>query len=311
MNKKLRLLTFLALASVSLTGCEFDLGFIKFGSSTEESSETKPEEKPQDDPNVVKDTDAFYDKAGDAVKIQSYYSSLDSSLSGTALLNALRTLNLSKRTKEIGYDTMGTSPSGCYKYTDYDPAYATTSASGIVYGTKISSFYSGISTNKFNREHVWPNSRDGNLVEDDVLMTRPTIAEENSDRGNSVYVTGMVSNTAGWDPVAAFKDKIGVYENVRGECARIIFYCMTATNSLVLNDNTNNQGSNMGKITDLVQWACENPVTYRERRRNVGAEYLQGNRNAFVDHPEYVCKVWGGTNSSTRSACQNAGYTVN
>ena len=86
---------------------------------------------------------------------------------------------------------------------------------------------------------------------------------------------------------------------------------MTASSSLVLNDETRNDGNNMGKLTDLIKWACENPVNEREKRRNVGGEYLQGNRNAFVDHPEYACKIWGSYNSSTKSACQKANYATN
>ena len=29
----------------------------------------------------------------------------------------------------------------------------------------------------------------------------------------------------------------------------------------------------------------------------------QGNRNPFIDHPEYACKIWGDTNATTRQIC--------
>lgn len=290
---RLTLLSLALLGSVALSGCYVDLGFIQFG--------TKPNES----------ATSCYDEEADVARKQEYYSSLDTSLSGTQLLNALRNLNLSKREKEVGYNDMSTSSSGLFKYTDYDPASAKINDKGIPYGTKISSFYSGKVTMTFNREHVWPKSRGGNLVENDILMVRPTITEENSDRGNSTYITGMVDQSKGWDPVTAFANSLGVYNGIRGECARIIFYCMTASSSLVLNDNSSNQGNNMGSITNLVEWACENPVNDRELRRNVGAQYLQGNRNSFVDHPEYACKIWGSTNQKTKTACQNANYAIN
>ena len=306
-NKKLNLLSVLAFASVALSGCKFiQIVDNKSDESQKEDETQKEEEKKEEEQHT-----SAYDEEKQAQRIQEYYADINSSESGTTLLNSLRTLNLAMRKSTVGYDSMGTSASGKFKYTDYDPATVKFNKNGVPYGTKIISFYSGKITSSFNREHTWPNSRDGNLVEDDILMTRPTITAENSDRGNSVYVTGETSSSNGWDPVAAFEDNIGVYQSIRGECARIIFYCMTASGSLVLNDETSNQGNNMGKLTNLIQWACENPVNDREKRRNVGAEALQGNRNAFVDHPEYACKIWGSHNAATKSACQKANYPIN
>lgn len=293
----------MVLSSITLSSCYLDLGFISFGEPpTEEKDSSNTNDENQSNNQSYKE-DFSYD--------ESYYSSIQDSLSGSALLQALRTLNLSKRTKTVGYGLMGTSSNGMFKYTDYDPATAKLNTNGVPYGTKILSFYSGKSTTVFNREHVWPNSRGGKVVEHDIFMTRPTITEENSNRGNSTYITGMVTEHNGWDPVAAFASNIGVYNSIRGECARIIFYCMTAASSLVLNEDADNNGNNMGNLTNLVEWACENPVNDREKRRNVGGEYLQGNRNAFVDHPEYACKIWGSTNSKTKAACQKANYATN
>ena len=309
-SKKLLLLSLLTLGSVALSSCYLDLGFIQFGEKpTEEEGGNQQGGGGQQ--GGGSSSSEGYDEAAQAARIAEYYKDIDSSESGETLLQSLRTLNLAMRKSEVGYGSMGTSSSGSFKYTDYDPSTVKLNSSGIPYGTKILSFYSGKSTTSFNREHTWPKSRKGSAVEDDIYMTRPTITEENSDRGNSVYVTGMTSSKDGWDPVAAFANNIGNYQNIRGECARIIFYCMTASSQLVLDDNTSNGGNNMGKITDLIKWACENPVNDREKRRNLGGEYLQGNRNAFVDHPEYACKIWGNHNSTTKSACQAANYPTN
>ena len=304
--KKHVFLSFLAFSSITLSGCYVNLGFIKFGKKPQEQEEQKKDDEQQQSKDIP-----AYDEEKQNARILEYYASIDSTQSGETFLTALRTLNLANRKKEVGYNQMGTSASGMYKYTDYDPSTAKYTTEGVPYGTKIVSFYSGKITTTFNREHTWPDSRGGDKVEDDILMTRPTISAENSDRGNSVYMTGMVDERNGWDPVAAFENNIGVYKSIRGECARIIFYCMTATTGLVLNDNTSQNGNNMGKITDLIEWACENPVNDREKRRNVGAEHLQGNRNAFVDHPEYACKIWGNTNAATRAACSKANYATN
>ena len=270
------------LASIALSGCYVDLGFIKFG---------KPSKNAE-----------AYDAKADAEAISEYYSDINDSLVGNSLLNSLKALNGQKKEKDIGYSSMGTGPSGYFKYTDFDPASVKYNSEGVPFGTKILSFYSGISTTSFNREHVWPKSRGGDKVENDILMVRPTIKEENSDRGNSSYVTGKATEHNGWDPVTAFSNTIGVAESIRGECARIIFYCLTAATGLTLSDTTGVGSNDMGKLTDLVKWSCENPVSIREKRRNVGSQYVQGNRNAFVDHPEYVCRIWGNSNSSTKTA---------
>ena len=191
---------------------------------------------------------------GDAA---TYYSSIDSSSSGDTLLTALRNLNLSRRKSTVGYSAMGTKASeSAYIYTDYDPSTVKTDSKGQPYGTSILSFYSGTSTISWNREHVWPNSRGGGskgsagapYIDADIYMPRPTISAENSDRGNSEYIEGMSHSSNGWDPVTAFGED-GCYQglNIRGECARIIFYCMTVNANLTLDEGAGSNGTNMGK----------------------------------------------------------------
>ena len=235
---------------------------------------------------------------------ETYYKSIDNKLSGDDLLKALNTLNSGKRKSTVGYNAMGTSPSGQFKYTDYDPNNVKYDDNNQPYGTKILSFYSGASTTSWNREHVWPKSKGGNLIEADIHVIRPTIASENSNRGNSFYVEGMSHSSDGWDPIIAFGEN-GVYEGIRGECARIIFYSAIADTRLTIVDKNTDTNSNntMGKLSDLIKWHLTDPVNQREKNRNEGAEYLQGNRNPFIDHPEYVCTIWGNKNDDTRKIC--------
>lgn len=258
---------------------------------------------------------------GDAA---TYYNSIDDSQSGNTLLTALRTLNLSKRQSTVGYDSMGTTPSGQFKYTDYDSNYVQYDSNGQPYGTKISSFYTYTSATSWNREHVWPNSHGGGKGGDagspypdaDIHMPRPTISSENSSRGNSFFVEGMSHSSNGWDPYTA-----GYSENSRGEAARITFYCTLVNSKLILAPNNTTpsgtdsvtgqsygSGHTMGNLETLLKWNINYAVTQREKNRNEGAEYLQGNRNAFVDHPEYACKIWGNVNSTTKSLCANASW---
>ncbi len=259
---------------------------------------------------------------GDA---STYYNGISTTATGNTLLTALRTLNLNKRQSTVGYSSMGTTTSGQFKYTDYDPNYVQYDNNGQPYGTRISSFYTYTSATGWNREHVWPNSHGGGskgsagspYPDADIHMPRPTISSENSSRGNSYFVEGMNHSSNGWDPYTA-----GYSEESRGEAARITFYCMTVNSKLSIapnntapsgtdpiTGNSYSSGTTMGNLETLLKWNINYPVTQREKNRNEGAEYLQGNRNAFVDHPEYACRIWGSVNSTTQSLCNSAQWT--
>ncbi len=258
-----------------------------------------------------------YEVSDTASELASYYSSISSSDSGTTLLSKLQSLNSSKRKKTMGYSSMGTSASSSpYIYTDYVLGSTTKDSNGQVYGSTIASFYTKTSATSWNREHMWPNSRGGSAVEGDILHTRPTISSENSSRGNSFYVEGMNHNSNGWDPYTA-----GYEEWVRGECARTILYCVVANSSFSLSDasaiSSGQTGytSTMGDMDTLIKWHFKYTPNQYEMNRNNGAEYLQGNRNPFVDHPEYVAKIWSNFNSNVSSLCTSnasvySGWTV-
>ena len=218
-----------------------------------------------------------------------YYKDISDSLKDTALLNRLHELNEIKLVRRVGYDNM--------------PSYFDETDPGNKSG-EVTSFYSGNSaryTSKtMNREHVWPASRtvggrDNDPLEDDIHMVRPTLISENSGRGNKFFAT----SGAGWDP-ATFN-----VPSYRGDSARIIFYCAIADVQLKIIDLTDDNTYNhtMGKLSELLEWNLNYKVADREKVRNEAAESLQGNRNPFIDHPEYACRIWGSTNATTKKIC--------
>ena len=223
-----------------------------------------------------------------------YYSNISSDLLGDDLLGSLRILNRSKRRTLIGYDSM--------------TRYFATTDPGKTSGT-VTAFYSGKSarySGNMNREHVWPfsklvintGSRGQNDIENDMHMIRPAMQDDNSGRGNAFFTD---PNGEGWDP-GSLGD-----ETYRGDAARIIFYCVVADSglSLVDKDFDNKDNHTMGKLSTLLKWNIQYTVNSRENTRNEEVEGLQGNRNPFIDHPEYACRIWGKYNSDTEKICAN------
>ena len=229
-----------------------------------------------------------------------YYASIGDGLTGTSLINALNKLNGTKRRKTMGYDGLKT----WGKYTEIDWT-GKDNVEGKMFGFYNNALIADHWDNQatWNREHVWPNSKGGGTVDGDMFMPRPTSVKINSDRGNMAYAA-----SGAYDP--------GQFEvNYRGVAARIIFYCVIANPSLSIVDSTSIGSNQMGKLSDLLRWNLQYAPSRsanahltlrieqnrnREMYRNSG---LQGNRNPFVDHPEYACKIWGNTNSQTKSIC--------
>lgn len=169
----------------------------------------------------------------------------------------------------------------------------------------------------WNREHTWPRSLGvGTSGPDnsDLHMLRPANPSVNNSRGNEPFGTASSSY---WDP-----DLLGGGD--RGEMARAMFYADTrydgtesSTVDLTLVD-TFPSGNQMGDLSELLEWHFAYPPDSMERRRNhtiwssnpadwfdsvvnsSSTLYHQGNRNPFVDHPEYVWTIWGsGPNNAT------------
>ena len=200
------------------------------------------------------------------------------------------------------------------QYSDVGHPETTGTTTSTASHNDIIAYYEGKISSKsdMNKEHVWPKSHGGNLIEGDPHMVRPALIASNSDRGNSFYVEGKNSDTNGWDPKAA-----GLNENYRGDCARIIFYCAVQEPRLKIIDEDFHATSNadpdymMGKLSDMLKWNLNYAVQQSEKNRN---DILNGkmksydkefnlNRNPFIDHPEYACRIWGETNSTTKQIC--------
>lgn len=171
----------------------------------------------------------------------------------------------------------------------------------LVYnGASVSGNWDSGST--WNREHVWPQSRQpgsasnstrGNLGDPHAL--RPCNPSINSSRGNKPF--GMATTTGNFGSLGTFYFTGDVD---KGDIARAIFYSDTRWTSLGLSlVNGVPSGNQMGDLSSFLAWHyLDAPDTF-ERRRNhavysadLNPVYRTNNRNAFIDHPEFVWSIY-------------------
>jgi endonuclease I len=170
-------------------------------------------------------------------------------------------------------------------------------------GTSISKTLNGGDPDDWNREHTWAQSHGdfGTATGPgtDLHHLRPTDVTVNSTRGNKDFDNGgsAVSQCAdcftdsnSFEPADAYK----------GDVARMLMYMAVRYEgddgwpNLELNDSTSNGSVPLhGRISVLLAWHAADPVSATERRRNeVIYTDWQGNRNPFIDHPEWAEQIW-------------------
>ncbi len=232
-----------------------------------------------------------------------YYASLDESLTGEAFRQELESLITTTHKKQTSYDDLKT----VFKTSDADP---NNSGNIIWFYSGKSVSYSGFGSGfgSTNREHVWPKHGGAAFSEksgpgSDAHHLRPAEAGLNTNRGTLDFgyvepTAGNISQQAGSSNYDNLCYDNGTYfypgEGYRGATARILMYVHTRwgdANGLSFVDGT---GSNktIGKISDLLKWHYQEPPTQEEIRRNEVVYGIQGNRNPFIDHPEYATKIY-------------------
>lgn len=170
----------------------------------------------------------------------------------------------------------------------------------------------------YNREHIIPQSvfnEQSPMVADAHFIT-PTDGKVNGIRSNyphgnvsSATYTSQNGSKLGSSAVSGYSGT--VFEPIndfKGDIARMYFYFATryentvAGYSYAMFNGTSNQVFTTAFLNMLLAWHAQDPVSAREIARNNAVYARQNNRNPFIDHPEYVNQIWGGTPSGDTQA---------
>ncbi|MBN1901902.1 endonuclease [Candidatus Sumerlaeota bacterium] len=196
--------------------------------------------------------------------------------------------------------------------------------------------YAKTDTTSWNQEHAWPKSYG---FPDDVSCNYPYTdchhlfacdASYNSTRGNIPYdfcvsdctaypalplESGMANYRSGSGNTGAWE----VWPGRRGDVARALLYLdvryeggthgisgcaepdliLTNDRENIVTTDTNVSIAYMGILDTLLQWHQMDPVDDKERYRNDVVYQNQGNRNPFIDHPEWVAEIWNSSPTPT------------
>ncbi len=148
----------------------------------------------------------------------------------------------------------------------------------------------------WNREHVWPQSRGTFRTENagsDLHHLHPCDSKVNNTRGNLPY-GNVVGNGSYRVALSAAETISGFYtnkyfeplDNVKGDVARTLLYVYVRWDEKNLTD--------VIQSTDvLLDWCAKDPVDKFEMCRNDIVQSIEGNRNVFIDYPEFAWLIFG------------------
>lgn len=241
-----------------------------------------------------------------------YYTSVENKTRND-LLFGLHDLMISTHRTYTSYADLGAN--NYQTYTDRDP---NNSNNILAWYSRASIPRLWDSGHTYNREHVWPQSNSNGLfgttgAGSDMHHIRPVIPDINSRRGNSKFgYVGASYNIASYglgNLESKYTSSIfEPHDEVKGDAARIIMYLYVHYNSSKALGNGNAvenytttlpirnvmQGSSNQDAFDLLlEWHELDPVDHLEIARNNQVAIYQGNRNPFIDRPEFACYIWG------------------
>lgn len=192
--------------------------------------------------------------------------------------------------------------------------------------------------NVMQREHIWPQGNatygliNGGV---DLHHLRPSIGAVNNAKSDLYF-----DDRRSGDKIVLIDDEIVIWynntsldirNNVKGDVARILLYVYcrwrqpnlysdVAKELLPPPDEPNDRNGGIRAIDGrnlLLKWCKDDPVDEWEMERNDRCQDIEGNRNVFIDYPEYAWLMFGlpvpedmQTPSGNTAATQPTAYSI-
>ena len=264
-----------------------------------------------------------------------YYNSANG-LSGAALKSELSSIITNGHTDK-GYSGLWTA----YKTTDIDKDYENDGTILDIYsekpsgtdpykynpGTNQCGTYS-TEGNCYNREHIVPQSlfNQASPMVADIHFIRATDGKVNGMRSNypfgkvgSASFTSQNGSKLGTSVSSGYSGTVfEPIDEFKGDVARMIFYFVTRYQSKLSTFSSGNMlgsstfpGLQTWELNVLLAWHNQDPVSQAEIKRNNASYTFQGNRNPFIDNPNYVNLIWGSQQPSGDTQAPTAATGLN
>lgn len=259
-----------------------------------------------------KDANDYYTGAYDFESLKTLSGSSSKSSLDTMDSNLYNSLhNLMSSTQTVNPTYSGYTSNSLATYWEYTDASEGEEGYYFFYTDEKRTVYSSA---EMNREHVWAKSRASFYQKNggsDLHHLRPSIKSINSSRSNYTfgYIKGVLDtySTASYDgkDVLWFSktaDLVEVPDKIKGDVARILLYVYVRWQQpnlfedleeqylpeLEADDDQNTGYAVIESLDTLLEWMEIDPVDTWEMSRNDITQDVQGNRNVFIDYPEFA-----------------------
>ncbi|MES2778785.1 MAG: endonuclease [Bacteroidota bacterium] len=186
---------------------------------------------------------------------------------------------------------------------------------------------------KYNREHSFPQSWFGSAspMVSDVHHIFATDKKVNSVHGNDPYgqvsaptYTSLIGGKSGPNTYPGFSGNVfEPIDEYKGDLARGHLYMATRYENVIAGWQSNGNANDLlagnsfpafdaWQLNLFLEWNNLDPVSDKEMKRNNAIYAIQNNRNPFIDSPQFVQRIWGGSNPAEPTiAASNFSVTNN
>jgi len=287
-------------------------------SGSDTSSSSSIPEGAIDATSINKDTDIAL-LVNNPVDVTNYYKDVNDSLSGDSLKSKLSTII--SGSKSVSYDSledyMRIADRDWHRSSNVDDAnpymillyYTSNDVESKQqlwnhYHTSESKFGIPDAQQSWDKEHIWAKSN-GSLSGDsysDLHHLRASDRKNNNTRSNYPlanvvsnvsYIKDFAGNNASKLGTSSKGSKVcEPLDQYKGDVARALLYMTVRYSNLQLTNGKDDSGGKWGYLDELLAWNLLDQPDEFEIRRNSLVQKYQGNRNPFIDHPDYACRIY-------------------